>query len=416
MTTKKVYSLFEVTRSIQSVIQKAYSNKHFWIKAEIVRLNHYTHSGHCYPDLVEKRNGQTIAEIRGNIWRKDFQRINHKFTSILNEPLDDNMTVVVYGTVSYHPQYGLSLSIRDIDPEYTLGELARQKSETISRLKKEGIYAANKERHLAMIPKTIALISVNTSKGYHDFINVIQHNEYGYQFQHKLFPAILQGEKAITTISAQLSYIEKHKQIFDAVAIIRGGGGDVGLSSYDSYELAKAVATFPLPVLTGIGHSTNETVTDLVSYKSFITPTRIAEFFLQQFRQIDMNLQNRNQTVMQYARSLLEREHEKLEQRSKQFVLPGHILRYEKNHLQEMQAKIHHKSVSLIQSQKESLSYAKGKLDVLKPENALKRGYSISRIQGKLVSNILSVNKGDIVDIQLAGGSVKAEVKEIHHH
>ncbi|HSJ12196.1 MAG TPA: exodeoxyribonuclease VII large subunit, partial [Gillisia sp.] len=264
MSQKQIFPLSKLSEAIENVIN-TYCSKIVWVKAEIVRLNYYSHTGHCFPELVEKKDGKIIAEIRGNIWKVNFERINKKFRLVLNEDLGDDMTVVIQATVTYHPVYGLALNILDIDPEFTLGELARQKMETIKKLQEENIFFANKHTSLALLPKTIALISVSSSKGYLDFMNVIQNNPQGYKFHIFLFPAVLQGEKAVTTIISQMDRIRELKGVFDAVAIIRGGGGEVGLSCYDNYELAKTIATFPLPVLTGIGHSTNETVSELVS-------------------------------------------------------------------------------------------------------------------------------------------------------
>ncbi|HER39629.1 MAG TPA: exodeoxyribonuclease VII large subunit, partial [Salinimicrobium catena] len=164
MAEKTVYSLSQLTRSVQNVISQ-HCSKVVWIRAEIVKLNYYSKSGHCYPALVEKRDGKVVAEMRGNIWSGTFETINQKFRDVLKEDLKDDMRVVIQGSVTYHPVHGLALNIIDIDPEFTLGELAREKAETVEKLKAEGIYNANKEKDLPLLPKTIAVISVDTSKG-----------------------------------------------------------------------------------------------------------------------------------------------------------------------------------------------------------------------------------------------------------
>lgn len=413
MSKKKIYTLYDVTTSIERLFKKYYASRYFWIKVEIVRLNHYTHSGHCYPDLVEKKNGKTIAEIRGNIWRKDFQRINHKFRSILNENLNDNMTVVVYASVNYHSHYGLSLHVKDIDPEYTLGELARQRAESIHSLKKEGIFEHNKSKKLPRVPKVLAIISVNTSKGYNDFINVIDKNQSGYQFHYKLFPAILQGEKAISTIKSQLSHIKHYQNLFDAVAIIRGGGGDVGLSAYNNYELAREIATFPLPVLCGIGHSTNETVTDLVSFKSFYTPTSIAEFLLQQYHNFSTLIDQNSSDLISASELIIKEEKQHLKEVLTKLHATDYIFKIELQKIKALAGKIEKNTELLINNQKQSISYLKGKIDVLKPENALKRGFSITRINGKILKSIDSVKEGDYLETQIADGVLKTQLKRI---
>ena len=288
----KIYPLSSITKAIENLIA-IHASGYYWVKAEIVKLNYYKQSGHCYPDLVEKVDGKIVAEIRGNIWKDDFIEINKKFKEVLNEELGDEMTVVCRAKVKYSSVYGLSLNIIDISPEYTMGELAKQKMETIRRLKTEGLFTLNQTKLLPVLPKTIAVISVESSKGYQDFINVIDKNNWAYAFHIKLFPAILQGTKSVITITEQLKVISKYAHIFDAVTIIRGGGGDVGLSSFDSYDLAKEVANFPIPVLSGIGHSTNLTVTEMVSHKHFITPTKMAEFLIQKFHNFSVPLQRK---------------------------------------------------------------------------------------------------------------------------
>lgn len=317
MPPKKVFTLSKVTQSIANVID-SYS-KAVWVKAEIVKLNHYKKSGHCYPDLVEKKDGKVIASMRGNIWKSHYQKINEKFKAVLNEELGDDMAVVFFARVKFHPVYSIALNITDVDPSYTLGELAKNKAETIKKLKDENVFTANKQTTLPILPKTLAIISVSTSKGYNDFLNVINNNDWNYQYHHLLFSAILQGENAVATITEQLEMIEEHKEVFDAVAIIRGGGGDIGLSCYDDYFLSKKIATFPIPVLTGIGHSTNQTISEMVSYKSFITPTKIAEYLLQQYHNFSVPLKNNTDKINNYAAQLLKEQKSGLENTARLF-------------------------------------------------------------------------------------------------
>src|SRR5690606_34833838 len=191
----------------------------------------------------------------------------------------------------YDPVHGISLRILDVDAGFTLGDLEREKQETIAKLKEEGIYHQNKQLPFPLLPARIAIISVETSKGYADFLKIMDHNDYGYRFFHFLFPSLLQGERAVEAMLAQLRRIRKVQKHFDVVAIIRGGGGEVGLSCYNDYRLAKAIATFPLPVLTGIGHATNETVAEMVAYTNGITPTKIAEYLIRVFNDFSFPLE-----------------------------------------------------------------------------------------------------------------------------
>ncbi len=301
---RQVFSLLEVTKSIQKTIADRYKSA-FWVKAEMNKLNHYSQSGHCFPELVEKANGKVIAEIKSTLWRDDYLNINNNFIKTLKEPLKDGIKILFLAKVNYTPTYGLSLQILDIDPSYTLGDLEREKQETIKKLKNENSFDKNKKLRLPLLPQRIAIISVESSKGYADFLRVLDTNSWDYKFFHYLFPSILQGENAVKSMLAQLKRIEKVKSHFDVVAIIRGGGGDVGLSYYNNYSLAKAIAEFPLPVITGIGHATNETVVEMISSTNAITPTKIAEFLLQKFHNFSVPLQRAQDKIIDKSRRLL---------------------------------------------------------------------------------------------------------------
>lgn len=411
MSAKRVFSLSKLTEAIENVIN-THCSRIVWVKAEIVKLNLYPHTGHCYPDLVEKKDGRVIAELRGNIWKTNFNLINEKFRLVLNEDLRDDMTVVVQATVTYHSVYGLALNILDIDPEYTLGELAKQRAEAIKKLTEENLFEANKQKILPALPKTIAIISVNSSKGYQDFLNVIENNPWGYQFHYQLFPAVLQGERAVPTITAQLKKIAKHRKIFDAVAIIRGGGGEIGLSCYDSYDLAKEIAKFPLPVLTGIGHSTNETVSELVSYKSFITPTKIAEFLLQEFHNFSLPLRENMLRIKNNANLLFERQETQMERVSSSFgFLASRILDRNKNSLNNYEQELFATGKQLLREENSALKNIANTIELLSPKNILKRGYSITRKDGKIITEASRLQEGDLVETEFYSGKAYGTIQ-----
>ena len=315
---RKVFSLIEVTMSIQKTLTERYKSS-FWVQAEMNKLNYYPHSGHCYPDLIEKRDGKIIAEIRAIIWKDDFQKINNSFLSVLKEPLKNGINILFCAKITYDPKFGLSLRILDIDPAYTLGALEREKQEATERLKHEGIFHSNKALKIALLPKRIAVISVQTSKGYSDFLKIIERNEWGYKFFHMLFPALLQGENAVESIMAQLARIKRVKQHFDAVAIIRGGGADVGLTCYNNYRLSKEIAIFPLPVLTGIGHSTNETVSEMIAFKNAITPTELADYLIQKFHDFFVPVQRAQEKMIHISKRILKEENTRLLNSGKYF-------------------------------------------------------------------------------------------------
>lgn len=433
MAEKKVYTLSNLTQSIQNVIN-SHCNKLVWIKAEIVKLNYYPKSGHCYPTLVEKKNGKVIAELRGNIWETQFEMINNKFKTVLKEELKDEMTVVVQGSVTYHPLHGLALNIIDIDPEYTLGELAREKAETVERLKAANIFDSNKKTHLSALPKTIAIISVETSKGYGDFMDVILKNSWGYKYHFLLFPAILQGERAVATIGQQLEKIRNNAAVFDAVAIIRGGGGEIGLSCFDSYTLASQIATFPIPVLTGIGHSNNETVSEIVSFQSFITPTKIAEFLLQKFHDFAVPMNTGVDRIFNEAGWIFKGQKNQLKETARLFSsltanvmntsrgnLQRHLLRIEnlgqqiiidqQNDLVQLKRAILTNAKNPIIETGRTLNFTTEKIRMLSPKNILKRGFSITRQKGKIVRNIEELEPNLLVETQLYSGKVLSKIE-----
>lgn len=425
---RTIFSLSEVTFSIQKTLTERYTSS-FWIKAEMNKLNHYPQSGHCYPDLVEKTNGKIVAEIRSTIWKDDFQRINDNFVNMLHEPLKNGIKILFCAKISYNPVYGLSLRILDIDPSWSLGELEKEKRLTIEKIRKEGIFNTNKSLMLPLLPKRIAIVSVQTSKGYADFCKIINENEWGYSFFYMLFPALLQGENAINSILDQMGRIGKIKHHFDAVAIIRGGGGDVGLTCYNNYELAKAIALFPLPVITGIGHSTNETVAEMVAFKNAITPTELADYLIQKFHNFAVPLKNAQEIIFSTFIRLLQNEKLRMLNKVRYFKSvtlarlsqSKNAIRQEIKTLQQQSAyfvqrnqeqqaiqkkNIFAKTINFLQVQFKDIRGVEKNIELLDPVNVLKRGYSITMVNGKALKTVEEVEKGTILKTILADGNI----------
>lgn len=355
LNDKKVFSLLEVTKSIQRTLEDRYKST-FWVKAEMNKLNHYKQSGHCYPELLEKKDGRVIAQVKSTLWKDDFYRINMLFQEELNEPLKDGIKILFLAKITFDPEHGLSLRIIDIDPSYTLGDLEREKQEAIQLLKSENLYSKNKLLELPLLPQRVAIISVETSKGYADFLKVIETNSWNYKFFHMLFPSVLQGEKAIETIIQQLQRIKKVIHHFDVVAIIRGGGGDVGLSCYNNYLMAKEIAMFPIPVITGIGHATNETVAEMISHTNAITPTKLAEILLQRFHNFSVPVQQAQEKIIDKSRRLMSEERTQLKSEAKLFrSVTENILLQHKNELRANGQLLLHQSTQLFSRQQERL-------------------------------------------------------------
>ena len=454
---KTIFSLLEVTNSIKKTLEQRYKSA-FWIKAEMNKLNHYSQSGHCFPEIIEKVNGKIIAQIKATLWRDDYQNINRNFLRILKEPLKDGIKILFLAKISFDPAFGLSLQIIDIDPQYTLGDLENEKRETIKKLQLEGIYDQNNKLPLSSLPQRIAIISVETSKGLSDFKDVIDKNSWNYKFFYLLFPSILQGDKAVTGIMAQLERIKKVIHHFDAVAIIRGGGGDVGLSCYNNYELVKAIALFPIPVITGIGHVTNETVCEMIAHTNAITPTKLAEFLIQKFHNFSVPIQKAKEKIADKSRRLLSEENTKLESELKLFrSITVNILNTNENRIKNASYAIQQQSQFIVKNNHEKLNVVQAKtriatkfnlnqlkvtviqlqeklelqpiqylknselaleniekiIQIMDPINVLKRGFSITYLNGKAVKDVSQLEEGAAINTLLFNGTIESTITKI---
>lgn len=438
MSEKQIFTLQKVVASIKKTIDDRYSQT-YWVKAEMHKLNRFP-SGHCFPELVQKENGKTVAQISGTIWKTVMDRVNQQFLKVVKEPVKEGTDLLLLVKISFSEIYGLSLYILDIDPNFALGELQREKEETLKRLAKENLLDKNQKLKFPLLPKRIAIISADTSKGLSDFMQVLERNEYGYRFITQLFPAALQGDIASASIRKQLARIEKVKDYFDAVVIVRGGGGEVGLTCYNDFELCKAIANFPLPVLTGIGHSTNLTVAEMIAYTNGITPTELAEMFIRSFHDFAVPVFDAEKTIIRHSKRLLEETNDKLGYAQKLFLtmvksaFAGHqkLLKETENDLVKTyrffkteravdiklaSERLVREAQFLIQNNQQRLNYTTEKLqpttersltrfeekitmltrnvELLSPQMVLKRGYSITRANGKVISKTNKVKKGD---------------------
>ncbi|HTE25205.1 exodeoxyribonuclease VII large subunit [Flavitalea sp.] len=451
---KRVFSLLEVSKSIQKTLTERYTSS-FWIKGEVNKLNLYAQSGHCFPELVEKKDGRVIAELKSVLWRDDYTRINRQFLEVLHEPLKDGITILFSARIQFDPVFGLSLRITEIDPWYSLGELEKEKQLSIARLQAEGIFDQNKNLAFPLLPKRIAIISVESSKGYSDFMKIMNGNSWEYRFFSMLFPAFLQGDKAVPSIIYQLKRIRQVIAHFDVVAIIRGGGGDVGLTCYNDYELAKTIALYPLPVITGIGHSTNETVTEMVAFKNAITPTELADFLLQHYHEFSVPLQEAENMLVQKANRLIREEKTSLinlakylrsvtrstisnDKQAIEFASKS-LLQYSKNALLRSETTLKQfsrqlsgsanlwisrsldaldgqrtalatSSRALIKQRARDLQNMEKVISILSPLQVLKRGYSFTTVNGKLVTTINEIKKGDKIITTVTDGSIASTV------
>jgi len=282
--------LSELNGLVKKAVAEAFTAP-VWVIAEISELK-TNRNGHCYLVLIEKEeNGDAIvAQAKATIWSYTLRMLQPFFESTTGQQLSQGLKVLVSVSVEFHELYGYSLNIRDIDPTYTLGDMARRRREIIARLQAEGVAEMNKELELPLVPQKIAIISSATAAGYQDFIDQLSNNAAGYHFHFKLFPAVMQGNQAESSIIGALEQIYLYESFFDAVVIIRGGGSQADLSCFDNYNLAYYITQFPLPVITGIGHEKDDSIVDLVAHTRLKTPTAVAEFLVSGVAQFDSHL------------------------------------------------------------------------------------------------------------------------------
>lgn len=425
-----VHSLAEITGSIGRCIKQFYGT-HRWAKAEITKLNLFR-NGNCYPELVETENGKTIASCKGVIWSRIYNKINQKFIETVGSPLSDGMTVVFEFYIVFDNRRGISLVITDVDIDSVIGESTRAKIDTVNRLKSEGIFALNKNLTEPRIIQRIAVISVATGKGYADFSAVINGNSFGYNYFVPLFSAAMVGDRASGEITAQLQNIASKKHLFDAVVIIRGGGGDVSLAFFNNYELAKAVAEFPLPIFTGIGHATNITAVEEVAHHSFSTPSELANYIINKTHQAALDLNALVKGLHQKMSAIVMQNSNRLNTKSR--TIKMHIINILNNNRLKLRATTQHIHTIITQRLNENRRYRLTMVvrDIATSIKSISANYltRINNIElaltgkhkrnigdifvgGTKVTSVNQLQPGNMVEITLNGGVVTAEVKSI---
>ena len=441
MSEKQVFTLQQVVRSIKKTLEDRY-NQNYWVKAEMHKLNKYP-SGHAFPELVQKDDNKIVAQITGTIWKQQLERINTKFIEVVKEPLREGTTLLLLVKINYSETFGLGLQILDIDPSFSLGELQKQREETLRKLAKEGLLNLNQKLHFPLLPKRVAIISADSSKGLSDFLQVLQENEKSYFIFTHLFNAYLQGDVAVQSIISALKKIKRVKDHFDIVIIVRGGGAEVGMTCYNNYDLCKAIAEFPLPVLTGIGHSTNLNVAEMVSFRNEITPTKLAEFLLQTFREFEQEIKRLNREMMAHSLQLIDKTKQdfngqvrvfkhaslrftdslknelnqqiiELKNTTRYFlknendavlslkndyrIVTKEIITAERNTLSLISKPIKGSLLHFFERKESDLEQLEKTVNILNPSNVLQRGYSLTLLNGKILSAKNKPKKGDLIE------------------
>ena len=385
----KQYSLSELCSEIQEVVENDLMER-YWVRAEIASLST---RGHCYMELVEKAEDNTLAaKVRATCWNNVYGLLSAYFIKETGHALRIGMQVLVEVSVGFHPVYGLNLNIWNIDPTYTQGDLAKQRQATIRRLKEDGVIDMQKSLEVPTLVRRVAIISAAGAAGYGDFCDQLTNNRYGYKFELSLFAAIMQGDNAPRSIISALNQIVKEEDQWDIVVIIRGGGASTDLGCFDDYELANHCAQFPLPILSGIGHTRDMSIVDMVVHTSVKTPTAAAEWLIERIEeQIEVItlLSSRLQRATQYA------------------------VIQEQNKLQGYLQRMSYAMQRLVIQEQNRLQMWGKTIELHSPERIFKMGYSLTMLNDKPITKIADVKEGDILKTFVQDGMVESVVKRV---
>ncbi len=379
--------LYDLHCQIEACVAKQFAQP-VWVVAEIVGLNE-NRTGHCYLELIEKNaDGVVKAKAKATIWASLYISLRRYFMQVAQLPLSVGMVVALQVEVVFHPHYGYSLNVKDINPEYTIGNRLLQRNKVIERLQAEGVFEMNKEMLVPLLAKRLAVVSAQTAAGYGDFMRELTQNEWGFAFDVTLFPALMQGEAAEKSMLQALSNIAERADEFDAVVMVRGGGAVSDLSCFDGYELAYLVTQMPLPVVSGIGHDRDVSVLDMVASVALKTPTAVAQFFVQKmvavYQQV-LSCQDRIATAVQ--RLLQQHEHR----------------------LQTFETLLPLNARRCVEQKQHQLQMVERSIDLLSPQNILKKGYTMTLKNGEVVS-FADIQPGDDLTIVFFDGSVTTKV------
>lgn len=381
------YSLKELCDWIQEMVENDLPDR-YWVCAEIASMSV---RGHCYMELVEKaENGILAAKVRATCWNNVYNLLSAYFVQETGQSLHVGLQVMLEVSVEFHAVYGLSLNVWNIDPTYTLGDLAKQRQATIQQLTEDGVMDLQKALQIPSLPRRVAVISSADAAGYGDFCDQLKHNRFGFKFHVQLYPAVVQGDTAARSVVQALNSIAALEEEWDVVVIIRGGGATTDMTCFDDYNLASHCAQFPLPIIAGIGHTRDVSVVDMVVHTSVKTPTAAAEWLIECVAQQVERVSNWMLRLQRAAQNAVYREQNRLSLYDQRIINA-----------------VHGKA-----------SRERGKLDVwLKtielhsPERIFKMGYSLTTVNGKLVRHQREVNQGDILETHLHDGVIQSVVK-----
>ncbi len=450
-------SLTELQQIIKDSLYMALPDL-FWVVAEISEMKE-NYAGHCYLELIEKQPDEknVRARVKAIIWSNRYRFLKSFFESITGESLQEGMKILIRTKVEYHELYGLSLVISDIDPSFTFGEMALKRQVIIKRLEEEGVFSMNKGIRLPMSPQKIAVISSKNAAGYSDFINHLKKNSYGYVFYTALFETVMQGIETEQSVINALDDVAEFQGLFDVAVIIRGGGSQTDLSWFDNYNIAYYVTQFPIPVLTGIGHEKDLSVTDMVAFQALKTPTAVADFIIESVAEAENHINEISSEIVESSRSILEDNRNMIEsyrlnlipvarlmlsgqkemlsvriieminfgkdyilragllpanQKSRLISATGTLSLARKSEIERSRIDLMNFTLNLLEKMKTSTSGLLNTLKILDPENVLKRGYTITIKNGEIIKSINQLTEEEVIDTQFSDGRARSKVME----
>ena len=420
MPMEKALTLYELNSLVRETIEEEL-HQEYWVEAELSEVREVR--GHCYMQLVQydrseeggkrKRYENTpIAQASAKCWQSSWQLLRPYFEKETGQRLHAGMKVLLQVYAQFHETYGFSWIVTDIDPTYTMGDMARKRQEIIRVLKEEGVFDLQKELPLPLFCQRIAVISSANAAGYGDFVNQLENNEYGFQFHTRLFPAVMQGEDVEKSVIAALEQIFRGSEnSFDCVVIIRGGGATADLSGFDTLALAENVANFPLPIITGIGHERDESILDMVSHTRVKTPTAAAAFLIDHLKEVLEVLNDAQERITRYAQQKLSTLNAQLSVVAEAIPRRFSVVKTRQDaRLDSMQEKMTMLIERRLETEQHRIQLVSEKVKSLDPTLLLRRGYSITLHNGKVVKDVSVLNTGDELETRLAHGNVRSKV------
>ena len=406
------FSLLELNRLVRATIEDTLCEQ-YWLEAEIGQIGE--NNGHCYLEFIQKAEGYNtpVARAKAKCWRNVWGSVRPYFEHTTGQTLTLGMKVLVLVHPDFHEAFGFSWIVDDIDPRFTLGDMARRRQEIIRQLKAEGVFDLNRELPLPLFTQRIAVISSSTAAGYGDFCRQLEENKRGFRFSVTLYESLMQGEGVERSIISALDKINAHIDDYDCVVIIRGGGATSDMSGFDSLLLAENVANFPLPVITGIGHDRDECILDMVSHTRVKTPTAAAAFLIDRLEQVARRIDDAADRITSYVQHRMEIEKMRLSRAAERIpILFSLVKSKQENKMETLNQRIASAVQRLIDRRRHTLDILEQRTKSLDPTLLLQRGYTITLVNGHALRSPSAVKPGDIIVTRLADGTVKSTVNE----